>query len=154
MTEGNGAQPFSIPVFGINAAVLPTGKVMWYAYPAQPALPATARNESDAYLWDPAAGTGANSFTQVTPPLDDNHNPALPANIWCSGLSFLADGRLLVTGGNLQYGDSSNTDYPDFKGLNSVYTFNPFSGYMGPAAEHGSWPVVPDPESAARTGRR
>jgi hypothetical protein len=43
----------------------------------------------DPYLWDPdSAG--------ITPLAKSGHN------IFCSGHSFLADGRLLVTGGHIQ----------------------------------------------------
>src|SRR3954452_18838894 len=33
---GRWQQAFQIPVIGINAIVLPTGKVMWFAYPRNP----------------------------------------------------------------------------------------------------------------------
>ncbi|HWI73837.1 MAG TPA: hypothetical protein VNT55_17890, partial [Baekduia sp.] len=33
---GSWTSGFDIPVFGINAAMLPTGKVLWYAYPNHP----------------------------------------------------------------------------------------------------------------------
>ncbi|HEX7060006.1 MAG TPA: galactose oxidase-like domain-containing protein, partial [Solirubrobacterales bacterium] len=60
-----------------------------------------------------------------------------PANIWCSGQSMLADGRVLVTGGNLSY-DGSGLD---FKGLNKVYTFNPWNETWTeqPDMRHGRW---------------
>src|SRR5438132_12258888 len=57
----------------IHAHLLPTGKVLFWP-----------RNDT-SQLWDPAT----NAFTGV---------PASGANIFCSGHSFLADGRLLVTG--------------------------------------------------------
>ncbi|HEU4973386.1 MAG TPA: hypothetical protein VFT35_15825, partial [Gaiellaceae bacterium] len=126
---------FDIPVMGINAAMLPTGKVMWYAYPNEPDS-APRRNEAWAVLWDPSLGTGASAFKRVDPPID----PAtgLSVNIWCSGTSFLADGRLLVTGGNLSYVDSPTDRYA---GLNHVYTFNPWSETWTrqPNMAHGRW---------------
>ena len=126
---------FDIPVMGINAAMLPTGKVLWYAYPNEPDS-APRRNEGWAVLWDPSKGTGADAFKRVDPPVD----PAtgLPVNIWCSGTSFLADGRVLVTGGNLSYINDPNSQYA---GLNQVYTFNPFSETWTrqPDMAHGRW---------------
>jgi hypothetical protein len=120
---------------GINAALLATGKVMWYAYPNEPDS-APKRNESWAVLWDPTAGTGAGAFRRVDPPTD----PATgkPANIWCSGTSFLADGRLLATGGNFRYIDQPGVQYA---GLNHVYTFNPWSERWTrqPDMQHGRW---------------
>ena len=106
----------------INAAMLPTGKVLWYAYPQNPSAgpdSPNARNTAQAWLWAPARGTGSGAFNRVDPPLLGGQ----PANIWCSGISFLADGRVLVTGGNLEF--QKNNVY--FKGLNKVYTFNPFN---------------------------
>ena len=95
---GRWSAPFSIPVFGIHAVMLPTGKVMWWAYPfGEDPKPNTAQ----AWLWDPRTG----AFKRVDPPLwlDPADGQLKPANIWCSGNSLLADGRLLATGGNLDY---------------------------------------------------
>ena len=79
---------------GIHAALLPTGKVIWWAYPQK-----ESPNTAQAWLWDPATG----NTKRVDPPLwrDPADGQLKAANIWCSGQSFLADGRVLVTGGNL-----------------------------------------------------
>ena len=126
---------FDIPVIGINAAMLPTGKVLWYAYPNEPDS-APRHNEAWAALWDPSRGTGPDAFKRVDPPID----PAtgLSVNIWCSGTSFLADGRVLVTGGNLSY---INTPGATYSGLKHVYTFNPFNETwtQQPDMAHGRW---------------
>ena len=110
-------------VMGIHTAMLPTGKVMFFSYPRRLLNP--ANNRGYAWLWDPSKGTGEDAWTDVKPPMwtDPADGVEKPANIWCAGQSFLADGRLLVTGGNLAY-DSATSD---FKGLNKVYTFNPWS---------------------------
>ena len=112
----------------INAAMLPTGKVLWYAYPQNPsAAPGNpdSPNTAQGWLWDPAKGSASDAFNRVDPPLwlDPADGNLKPANIWCSGTSFLSDGRVLVTGGNLAYQRGSVY----FKGLNKVYTFNPFN---------------------------
>jgi hypothetical protein len=129
---GQWAAPFNIPIFGINAVMLPTGKVMWWSYPFGSRI-----NTSQAFLWDPATG----QTKEVDPPLGqdydgDGHRD--PANIWCSGMSMLADGRVLVTGGNLEYDPNGLTNY---KGLNKVYTFNPFNETWTeqPSMQHGRW---------------
>ena len=129
---GQWAAPFNIPIFGINAVMLPTGKVMWWSYPFGSRI-----NTSQAWLWDPATG----QTKRVDPPLGqdydgDGHRD--PANIWCSGMSMLADGRVLVTGGNLEYDPAGLTNY---KGLNAVYTFNPFNETWTeqPTMQHGRW---------------
>ena len=129
---GRWSAPFSIPVFGIHAVMLPTGKVMWWAYPygEDP-----KQDTAQAWLWDPRTG----AFKRVDPPLwlDPADGQLKPANIWCSGNSLLADGRVLVTGGNLDYAGGGQSA----KGLNKVYTFNPFNETWveQPDMPHGRW---------------
>jgi hypothetical protein len=131
---GPGSTPFLLPDYAIHAALLPTGKVILWGYPATP--PGGRRpNLGNAWLWDPAAGFGTNSFKQVAPP------DASP--IYCSGESLLANGNLFIAGGNLG-------DIQDSKGLNTTFTFDPFTetwhrqGYL----RHGRWypgqVVLPD----------
>ena len=87
-------------------------------------------------LWDPSLGYGANAFKRVDPPIDPSTGKS--ANIWCSGTSFLSDGRVLVTGGNFSYIDNPGDQYA---GLKQVYTFNPFSETWTrqPDMAHGRW---------------
>lgn len=127
---------FDIPVMGINAALLPTGKVLWYAYPSEPDS-APRRNEAWAALWDPSKGTGPEALKRVDPPIDPATGKS--ANIWCSGTSLLADGRVLVTGGNLRYVETPQ--YNQYAGLNQVYTFNPYNETWTrqPDMAHGRW---------------
>jgi hypothetical protein len=123
--------------FGTHALVLPTGKVLWYSIPSHPDRPPGPQRVARALLWDPSKGTGPRSIRRMDPPVD----PAtgLPANIWCSGQSFLADGRVLVTGGNLLYTVESPSGH--FGGLNHVYTFDPFRERWTrqPDMDHGRW---------------
>jgi hypothetical protein len=137
---GRWSAPFSIPVMAIHASVLPTGKVLWFSYPKNPnpnknGGDYNAANTSQAWLWDPA--TGQNK--RVDPPLwrDPADGQMKPANIWCGGQAFTADGRLVVVGGNLQYSPPADS----FKGLNKVYTFNPFNETWTeqPDMRHGRW---------------
>lgn len=68
------------PLVAIHTHLLPNGKVLTWA-----------RKDSElttqTYLWDPAT----NGFTQIFNPY---------THMFCSGHSFLPDGRLLVTGGH------------------------------------------------------
>ena len=121
-----GAAPFSIPVMGIHAAMLPTGKVMWFSYPKNPSPRHGGQgvndpNTAQAWLWNPATG----NTKRVDPPLwrDPGDGQLKPANIWCAGQTFTADGRLVVFGGNLRFSEGS----VDYKGLDKIYTFNPFN---------------------------
>ncbi len=142
--DGNGTEEHR-GVMGINAALLPgTGKVLWYSYPTQPDT-AQRYDEAFAVLWDPAEGTGAGAFRTVPPPPDPQQG-GRPANIWCSGISLLADGRVLVTGGNLNY----DTPYASYRGLQNVYTFDPrterwqYHGRMRQGRWYPSQLLMPD----------
>lgn len=76
---------------GANAAVLHTGKVLFYYYPA------AGQQNSQAMVLDPLTGV-------VT-------NVALPVaeDIFCSGISILPNGQVLATGGNVATGQCSHT---------------------------------------------
>ncbi|MFD0359569.1 galactose oxidase-like domain-containing protein [Streptomyces sp. NPDC127110] len=74
---------FDSPDFGAHTALLPTGKVLLFSFEHT----GTGR----AFLWDPAKGTGAGSFTKVTPPTT--------APFFRTGHSLLPSGRLGVFGG-------------------------------------------------------
>src|SRR5678815_160849 len=71
----------NLPVNNINIILLPNGKYLLWP----------RNGGAQARIWDP----GNNSFTQV---------PLPTMNLFCAGHSFLADGRLLVTGGHIQDG--------------------------------------------------
>lgn len=77
-------------VVGANAAVLNTGKVLYYYYPG------TNTKNSQARLLDPVTGT----VTDVSLPV--------AGDIFCSGLSILPNGKVLVTGGVLEGPHSSH----------------------------------------------
>ena len=86
------------PVVAIHAAMLPTGKVLHYAYPG-------GGDGSRGFIWDPLSG--------------DFHQVFVDEDLFCSGHSFLPDGLLYVTGGN---------DYNcEFQGRFVTHTFDPFS---------------------------
>ena len=66
------------PYKAVHAAVLPTGKVIWW--------PSFA-NGDNPYLWDPST----NTFTALA---------HVGANIFCAGHAFLPSGQLFVAGGH------------------------------------------------------
>jgi len=95
---GAWSPPEDWPVIAIHGSVLPTGDVLHYSYPG-------GGPGSLAVLWNPTSGL----FTDVSFDVD----------VFCSGLSLLADGRLYVTGGN---------DYDcDFQGRDVTQSFDPFT---------------------------
>ena len=86
--EGQWTSPFPWPVVAVHLHLLPSGLVLSWGRIGEP------------QLWDPASGT----FTSV------------PSStmVFCSGHTFLADGRLLVAGGHLA----------DLRGLRDVNVFD------------------------------
>jgi hypothetical protein len=113
----------NFPIVAIHSAMLPTGKVLFFSYPTYPNRP----NNAQAYLWDP---------NHPNLPVVEK-DPPDQANIWCAGQTFLADGELLVFGGNLDYEGTSQT----WKGLDRVFTFDPWSETWKeqPRMAHGRW---------------
>lgn len=109
--------PFPIPTWAIHAAMLPTGKVLFYSY-IRPNKDSAGR----AALWDPTKGTGPDSFTSVDPPLIDvdGDGDLERAPIFCSGISMLSDGNVLITGGILR----SHGLYEDPTGHAHVFIFD------------------------------
>jgi galactose oxidase len=75
--QGKWGAPFSTPVVAVDLHVLPTGKVLLWG------------DRGDAQIWDPANPSAG--FTPVSKTY----------RIFCSGHTFLPDGRLLVTGGTV-----------------------------------------------------
>ena len=131
-------EPIDMSVMGINAAVLPTGKVLFWAYPTNPNPVYNpdyraggiggAPNNSLSAVWDP--GTGRSRV--IAPPV--NPDTGQRTNIWCSGISFLPDGRVLAVGGNLGY-------TPDWRGLQRAYVFDPWKESWSEVGSmrHGRW---------------
>ncbi len=78
-TIGEWSPVMTWPYKAIHAALLPTGKVIFW--------PAFDQGDNPT-LWDPAT----NSITAA---------PHVGSNIFCSGHAFLPDGRLLVAGGHV-----------------------------------------------------
>src|SRR6187402_1896630 len=78
------------PSVSVHASLLPTGKVMFYSY------------SDDARLWDPSTGSIVTAAHAGY-------------NLFCSGLTLLADGKLFVAGGHI----SNNV------GLNDASIYDP-----------------------------
>jgi hypothetical protein len=104
-TTGKWTAPFGWPIIGLHAHVLRNGKVLSWGKFGNP------------HIWDPATG----SFTPV---------PA-PSWVFCSGHTFLSDGRLLVNGGHIS----------DDHGLPDAFLFDPgnMSWSRRPAMRKGRW---------------
>jgi hypothetical protein len=107
--QGQWAAPVNFCVYpclvGSDAAVLNNGSVLFYYYPA------TGWLQSQAMLLNPITGV----VTSVLLPFDDD--------IFCSGLSILENGNVLVTGGNVQ-GVTCSHDASGC-GTTNAFEFNP-----------------------------
>ena len=127
LTMGRWSNPFIIPVVGVTAVLLHTGKVMFWSYdPVDYHNPANAQN-GVGYIWDPKTRLGYN-----IPP---------PENIWCSGQTILNDGRVYVAGGNLSYPNPNDPVTGSWKGTLTNYTFNPLAEIWAkqPDMTRGRW---------------
>jgi hypothetical protein len=93
-SAGQWSAPFPWPIIALHLSLLPNGKVLSFGLAGTP------------QVWDPANG----AFTAV---------PS-PSLLFCAGHSFLADGRLLVAGGNNNPTEAAN-------GLPNINIFTPGS---------------------------
>lgn len=79
-SEGQWSDPFDLGVIAINAALLQTGKVLFWQFQLG------GDGGSEAELWDPSG-----TLKDVTVPYD--------VDVFCGGQTHLADGRIMVLGG-------------------------------------------------------
>jgi hypothetical protein len=115
-TMGRWTPPFPWPHVAIHMHLLPNGKVLTWAREADGSEP--GHGIAPATVWDPASGT----FTDVTYTVID---------IFCTGHSFLADGRLFISGGHIVDGQGiPNTTLFD----SATNTWTP-----GPQMNAGRW---------------
>lgn len=91
------------PYIAVHMHMLPTGQVMYYS---------SYENADDPQLWDPTTSLIVDATKAGY-------------NIFCTGHSFLPDGRLLITGGHIL----------DFVGLPNTFIYDPFAN---------SWTRFPD----------
>ena len=114
LVAGRWSAPFVIPVVGVSAVLLHTGKVMFWSYDPVNYHNPKKGNDGVGYIWNPATRAGYN-----IPP---------PENIWCAGHTILSDGRVYVAGGNLRYPDgNAPAGQSGWQGTLTNYTFNPIA---------------------------
>lgn len=102
---GSWTAPFTWPNVAIHLSLLPDGRVLSWGEFKTP------------QIWDPATGV----FTSVPSPL----------NLFCAGHSFLADGRLLVSGGHL----GRDRGFPD----NTIFSVTSESWTRSTPMRRGRW---------------
>ena len=79
--------PVDLPIVAIHMHLLPDGNVLAWGKPETPPAPSFG---VEAAVWDP---------TLASPTFYGAHDPYV--TIYCSGHSFLEDGRLLAAGGHI-----------------------------------------------------
>ena len=128
--------PFHSGVLAVHAALLPTGKVLFFAGSGSSAVRFgaadfgnIAHGVATSVVWDPMA----------LPAAAFSHPPTIfaasgrPFDFFCGGDTFLADGRLLSAGGTGHYNP--------FVGRNDATVFNPTSEQWSfvRSMAHGRW---------------
>ncbi|MGA2588952.1 MAG: galactose oxidase-like domain-containing protein [Bryobacteraceae bacterium] len=109
---GQWSAPFTLANVAIHAHLLPSGKVLYWGRRKEVGSTVFATlNEHDCspFVWDPATNTS--KPTSNRPAMADG----TLVNLFCSGHTFLPDGRLMVTGGHLF----------DGQGVNQTCIYNP-----------------------------
>jgi Galactose oxidase-like, Early set domain/Kelch motif len=130
-----------LPNYAIHAALLPTGKVIFWSYEWTNNLLLSLRTprvvtSNDVTIWDPRKGAGRSSLTIVKPPRADLDGDGIPETIqlYCAGQTFLADGRLLIVGGTLD-ANWTKHGFTEPPGIKVVLVFDPRTQ---------SWTRMPD----------
>jgi hypothetical protein len=88
---------FELPNVAIHTHVLPNGKVLFWGRRDQP-TGSMHEHECTPYIWTPRTG-------ELTPTPQPKRADGTKVNLFCSGHTFLPDGRLLVVGGHVTDGD-------------------------------------------------
>ena len=140
--DGSWGPLLHIPTNAIHAVLMNNGKVLWFSQPKYPAEN-DATVGGTAHVWDPATNTS----TPVPPPpltypVTGGGTANRPANLWCAGQALLADGRVLIVGGNLEYPENNGNGAGNgFKGAPWVMTFNPVNNSWVRYHDmpHGRW---------------
>jgi hypothetical protein len=126
---GQWAAPITWPNIAINASLLPDGRVLTWGTTVR--LPA---------LWTPPASGGTTgTFVSIPEPVD----------LFCSGLTFLADGRLFIAGGGMGVSNQGIL-------ASTIFNFASSSFTTGPNMANGRWypsnTTLPNGEILALSG--
>jgi galactose oxidase len=107
--RGEWGPVFGLQNVGIHAHLLPTGEVlMWGRRNGSDPNESLDEHFCTPFIWNPA--TGQTRDTQQQPKMQDGTT----VNLFCSGHTFLPDGRLLVAGGH----------FLDAQGLNQAAIYD------------------------------
>jgi hypothetical protein len=116
-STGSWSAPFNVGVVGIHTAMLYNGQVLMWSYPAS-----NSSTTEPAVLYNPVT----NGLTNVDIPISSSNG--LATEFFCSGMSIMPDGKVLVAGGLAGIPPS-----PDY-GITAVEIFDPASSTWTAAA--------------------
>jgi galactose oxidase len=122
--RGQWGPVFPLPNVAVHAHLLPNGRVLIWGRRDQPTQCLDV-HACTPFLWDPGTGQVTNT---PQPTLADG---TTTINLFCSGHTFLPDGRLMVVGGHLL----------DSQGLNQACLYDPVANTWTPTAvmNNGRW---------------
>jgi hypothetical protein len=130
--------PFNSEVLAIHAALLHTGKVMFFSGSGNNTARVADHNFGNvaaglftSVVWDPHAPDGHN-FTHPPTVLRADGRPF---DFFCGGDTFLADGRVISAGGTQNYNNGNDL------GQRDVAIFDPVTEHWATTApmQHGRW---------------
>lgn len=129
--------PYHSGVLAVHAALMPKGKVVFFAGSASsqtrfdaPDFGDIANGVPTSVVWNPTAEAAPGDFTEPSTLVAANHRPY---DYFCAGQTHLSDGRLLTAGGTGHYNP--------YLGRNESVAFDPIAGtwsFLKPMA-HGRW---------------
>jgi hypothetical protein len=142
--------PYFSEVLPVHAALLHTGKVLFFAGSGNNVFRFTsgdfgneAKQIYTSVVWDPTKSVFANNTFAHPKTLHRADHSVV--DYFCCGHTFLPDGRVLVAGGTIKYDvkPANGGMQPDggFKGIRDVVIFDPGSGEWTPVQNmaHGRW---------------
>jgi hypothetical protein len=102
--------PYHSGVLSVHAALLHTGKVLFFAGSGSsgvrfrsPDFGDVSKGVSISVIWNPEINSNSGQPNFFHPPTLDGID-GRPYDLFCCGHAFLPDGRLIATGGTLDYG--------------------------------------------------
>ncbi len=110
-TSGRWSAKIDLPNVAIHANLLPTEKVLFWGR-RDSRQSDLDQHTTLPYIWDPITDPDGSKIKTIERPLSENGEEI---NLFCSGHTFLADGRLLVAGGHIS----------DSVGLDQACLFDP-----------------------------
>jgi hypothetical protein len=150
---GEWSSRFGLPDYVMHAALLHTGEVAmwgWLPYNDQPDADGETRRplRGENWFWDtskPLPGLldddAAGAFREQDAPKIQIAGALQTPPLYCSGISFLPDGRLVIAGGTLAFSEEDPENGKGWKGLDTLFIYDPATRQwsQGPTMQHGRW---------------